>query len=1610
MLYRYNIQQKLTKRLTVALFFLVCGFFFGNRAVAQAPVAQFTSDITAGCAPIIVNFTDQSTNNPTSWFWDFGNGVTSTLQNPVATFFNPGTFTISLTATNASGSSTTVQTAYITVNDRPTVNFTASDTTGCSPFTVQFTDLSTPGSGSLASWLWDFGDGNTSTQQNPVHTYTNNGLFTVTLRVTNSAGCFNVFSKIQYIQIVNGVNADFSNSLATDCRPPSSISFTNLSTGPGNVTYQWFFGDGGTSTVASPNYTYVTAGTYTVTLIGTSDIGCSDTIVKSDLVVVQNVVSAITSPDSVCVGAPVNFVNATTPLPPAATWYYGDGGSQPGVNTTYTYTVPGTYQVKLVNQYATCADSVVRQIRVLGRPQANFSGANLLACKPPLTTNFTDASAGAVSWLWNFGDGNTSTLQNPSHTYNTAGQMTVTLIVTNASGCTDTFQQLQYVNIVAPTVSISNLPIQGCVPYTLTPIANVTAIDGVASYFWDFGDGFTSTLPNPTHTYNLQGSYAVKLVITTNGGCTDSAVVVSAVIIGTPPTVNFSAAPLVVCAFQPVTFTDLSSANVDQWSWNFGDGNSSGVQNPVHIYQDTGLFTIDLIVSNNGCSRSLIRTDYIRVLPPVAEFHDSTDCAARRTKYFINTSKGGVTYAWDFGDGFTSNAFNPIHTYAATGSYTVSLTVTNGGCSHTYLQTVRVIIEPAIFNATPVVICRRAPITFTATGSTPANVASYAWNFGDGNTGTGQSLTHSYTNAGNYTVRLIVTDLNGCTDTSIQPNLIRVNGPTADFGSTTNSGCKNQLVTFNDLSVSDGTNAITEWVWDFGDGNVQTFTSPPFTHTYVNPGVYSVQLKVKDAFGCTDSLLRASFVTLSNLKAGFMSVDSQSCPGSTVHFTDTSTGGAVTNWAWDFGNGFTSTIQNPNTVYAVIGQYPVKLVVTDNLGCRDSLTNPAFITINSPRAAFTVSDSVASCPPLQVQFTFTGSYQRSVRWEFGDGNISTLLNPAHVYSIPGNYTARLIVTSPGGCTDTANKLIRVSGPYGSITYTPLAGCKPFDVIFTATTNGTTSSILWDFNNGFTFNTTDTVVFYTYPGGGKFLPRAIMSDPAGCLVPVLGIDTITVEDIHADFDAADRFYCDTGAVQFNNLSTSYGIVNYDWDFGDGNTSTQKNPLHTYNLPGFYTVKLKVSSPFGCADSLERVGYIKVDAIPSVDIYGDTSSCVPANIQLQAIIAVGDTSTVTWLWRFDNGDTSTAQTLNLNYTVAGTYGVTLIGTTMNGCIDSVRRTIRIHPLPVVNAGADTTICAGSSLQLQATGAFNYFWLPPSDGTLSCNVCPNPVATPTQDTMYVVMGRTVFGCDAYDTVNVKVVQPPVLDIQPVAPEVCNGGFVQLEASGAQRYSWSPATGLNSTTIFNPRARPTTTTTYTVTGTDTLGCFSQSRSVTVTVLAVPIINAGPDQTIPGGGNALINATGNFGITGYLWRPSGSLNCDNCASVIATPKATTTYIVRATNSVGCVAMDTVTVFVVCNGQNFFVPNTFSPNGDGMNDVFYPRGKGIERIRSMIIYNRWGERVFEKREFPVNDPTAGWDGRLNGKKANSDVYTYFIEIICENNLLIPYKGNVSLIN
>ena len=203
--------------------------------------------------------------------------------------------------------------------------------------------------------------------------------------------------------------------------------------------------------------------------------------------------------------------------------------------------------------------------------------------------------------------------------------------------------------------------------------------------------------------------------------------------------------------------------------------------------------------------------------------------------------------------------------------------------------------------------------------------------------------------------------------------------------------------------------------------------------------------------------------------------------------------------------------------------------------------------------------------------------------------------------------------------------------------------------------------------------------------------------------------------------------------------------------------------------------------------------------------------------------------------------------------------------------------------------------------------------------------------------------------------------------------------------------------------------TTTYTVTGTDSAHCFTDSKNVTITVLPVPTVQAGPDVTGSAGTPATIPITNSGDVVSWSWTPPNGLSCDTCPDPMASPANSTQYTVTVRNAAGCTAQDTVTVFITCNNGNIFLPNTFSPNGDGMNDVFYPRGKGISLVKSLRIFNRWGQLVFERDNFPINDRSAGWDGTYGGQKLSPDAYIYLCDVICENNAEIQLKGDVTLL-
>jgi PKD repeat protein len=213
-------------------------------------VANFTVDVASGCSPLKVNFTDQSSGNATDWDWDLGNGTRSTKKNPSGFYIQPGTYQVTLTVKNSSG--THVKTSTITVYENPKPAFVVDKKSGCAPLSVSFSDQSQPGTGAVnTSWMWDLGNGAQSTERNPVIRYQSTGVFTIVLKVTNDKGCSNILTENKFIEVTPGLDLNFSHSVPTTCKPPYQIQFNSQATGS-NMKYKWLFGDGKTSEDENP--------------------------------------------------------------------------------------------------------------------------------------------------------------------------------------------------------------------------------------------------------------------------------------------------------------------------------------------------------------------------------------------------------------------------------------------------------------------------------------------------------------------------------------------------------------------------------------------------------------------------------------------------------------------------------------------------------------------------------------------------------------------------------------------------------------------------------------------------------------------------------------------------------------------------------------------------------------------------------------------------------------------------------------------------------------------------------------------------------------------------------------------------------------------------------------------------------------------------------------------------------------------------------------------------------------------------------------------------------------------------------------------------------------
>lgn len=785
---------------------------------------------------------------------------------------------------------------------------------------------------------------------------------------------------------------------------------------------------------------------------------------------------------------------------------------------------------------------------------------------------------------------------------------------------------------------------------------------------------------------------------------------------------------------------------------------------------------------------------------------------------------------------------------------------------------------------------------------------------------------------------------------------------------------------------------------------------------------------------------RRLFTALAVIPLGIMSFFAQcpsasftttapSCVGTSVDFTNIS-GNTGPGWTyfWDFdypGGGSStpavSTAQNPTNInYSVGGSgvYTVLLTITNGTCSSMSLMD---IDIRTARANFAASKSNI-CAGDSILFFNTGTLGSSPNanvthsWSFGAGAYPSTSNavipPAVKYTTSGSKTITHYVTvNYGPCgsgtrTDLVTQVVNVN-PSPTPNFTSNSPvCLNASVNFTYTGGGGTT-YNWDFGqNSLPQNSTsNNPSGISYSSAGTKVITLTTVNSFGCSTTFSNAITINSTPVANFTSTAPK--CTGLSVDFTNTGTTAG-TSWLWNLAAGSTpstSTVQNPNGiVYSTAGTKIVSLTTTNlTTGCVSTSTQA--ININLTPSVSFASNATQCAKAPVNFTNT----GTSGSNWSYLWDLGNSALPQVSSSENPTGVLFGSggnkTITFTIYDGnCTQTATQTININPLPPVNAGKDTIICANTSIQIgsPSLAGYTYSWVPSSTLTLNSSIISNPTASPIAPvTNYsVIMTNTTTGCSAKATVVITML-PPIIANAGVDGVICRNDSIQIGEGlvNGQTYSWLPIAGLSNPTSPNPVTSPSVTTTYTLTAARA-NCKLIKDEVTIIVHQLPKINIGKDDTITVGSNIQLIATG--GIQ-YNWSPGYGLNNIGVFNPIASPTVTSMYIVKGIDVYGCINYDTINVIVIA--PNFWIPNAFTPNDDSFNDVLFVRGDGVNNFE-FGVFTKWGEEVFFTK-----DMKTGWDGKkqISGESLPAGAYVYVVKGTKTNGDPVNVKGLVNLI-
>ncbi len=1226
----------------------------------------------------------------------------------------------------------------------------------------------------------------------------------------------------------------------------------------------------------------------------------------------------VTKAQATCTGTPFNFAVKFAYQPTSITWDFGNNPNQS----------PNATVGPIANPAGLVADSTFID---------NASGKTIYVYKLPGSYSFTASGAYNV----------TVTSNNPT-----------------SDGCSGVQQQTYTVTVYSPPVANFGLVTSGCLTDSVRFLDSSNASPRtLLKWKWDFNDGTLDSIQNPIKKFAATGVYNIKLRAINDLGCYSDTV--KTLTISAQPVAKFGVSDT-SCINTPLTFTDsssIASGSILKWYWDYGNGKKdtlAATSTRIQTYSSIAADTISLkIQSSTGCN-SLPFTKIIHINPlPVPNFTLPTVCLPVGAAQFndlttISDNTNNFKYKWNFGDGGTDTAKNPLHNYTSVGPFNIKLTATSlAGCQKdTTLALNTVYARPhAAFSVNTEVCLRDTTILIDSSDGKGSSVVKWRWSFGDGGVDTIQNPKHLYTTAGTDSVKLYIYTDKGCiSDTTVKATVVNPL-PVAGF-SNASILCETRQISFTDTSKAQ-VGTITAWNWNMGNGDILNPTSnAAFNETYAAAGNYSVRLAVQNSKGCKSDTLVKSITVHALPQVGFISPevclnDASAQFNDTTKISDGSQ--ALFTYSWNFNAGTpaispgptpigSTTVKNPSARYFKAANYQVALTVTSKDGCVVTGTQPFTVNGASPHASITILDSTRLCSNTLVRL------QDSSTVDFGGVTMVEIF-----WDNIGAPTADSIDQNPA------------IGKIYTHQYPALQTTKKYEIRFVAH-SGNASSCSNTLRYTVTVHQSPKVQFTTLPG----------------------------------------ICADTTARQITQASEIGGVPGTFYYTGTGVSAAGIFTPQSV-AAGTYPIKYIDSTSFGCRDSATQNMIVWPSPVAKWGV--SSPDCEKNNITFTDSSVANYSKVVSWFWNFGDGNLATktsGASFTKQYASANTYSASLRVMTDSGCRSTyVTKAILVNYLPKVNFGLPSiclpdgrgTFTDSSTITDGSQNLFSYLWNFGDANDPTASTLKNPVHKYSAVGPYTVKLQvtTKDGCIDSSVQQLTTLYPPPVagfTIQP--PEVCVGDSIHfIDTSNGitgpvNAWVWDLANGTTSS-LQNPVKKFVDSGTFNI----SLHVFSGQTCISTTVVQQVIIHPYPVLSLDSiihvlqGGTATIKPVYYGHSLQFLWTPATYLNSDTAINPKSTPPADIIYTLTLTGLGNCSVKDSILIKVLKDPE---IPNAFSPNGDGVNDTW--RIKYLESYpgATISVFNRYGQMVFNEVGY-----NKDWDGTYNGRPLPIGTYYYIID-------------------